>query len=387
MKLQYRNGFIAFSAILLFILGLLIPIVVTDVMGVPTHQATIEGNSIADSVFNEISSQNQVDPMFPGEAAISTSDGVRMVADYSKLERINESSAIASALQFANSSSYLAGQNLTLDTGWTRLDPTYWTLRFFGNNTTVYVTLNAFSGAVIDFQIRWKGPSPYVRDYNGTDSMTESEIEGHALAFLRNHNYSLSQQSIYTGPQLEYDIDYLTDYVYTLRFFDVINMTMVWGNIVQINLDIKTGDMVGFAYSWTFISSINTQDSISSQRAEGIALNYVNGLEKAGTVSVVSSVLILSKIRSTPFTEYRLMWAVSLDSERVGKVLLDGVSGEVLGVYEYVVASPILRTATPQVELTAYVLFPPLILAVSGFVLARKRVWRRIAKVNARDEK
>ncbi len=386
MKLQYRNGFIAFSAILLFILGLLIPIAVTGVMGVPTHQATIEGTSIADSVFNDISTQAQADPMFPGGAAISTSDGVRMVADYSKLERINESSAIAFALRFANSSSYLAGQNLTLDTGWTRLDPTYWTLRFFGNNATVYVTLNAFSGAVTEFQIRWKGPSPYVRDYNGTDSMTESEIEGHALAFLRDYNYSLSQQSIYTGPQLEYDIDYLTDYVYTLRFFDVINMTMVWGNIVEINLDVKTGDMVGFAYSWTFISSINTQDSISSQRAEGIALNYVNGLEKARTVSVVSSVLILSKIRSTPFTEYRLMWAVSMDSERVGKVLLDGVSGEVLGVYEYVVASPILRTATPQVQLTAYAFFPPLILAVSAFVLAKKRVWKRISEVNTKND-
>jgi len=387
-KRRSGNRSAAVVMVFLFTLGMLVPVIAAG--AAPSHLVTMGGTPIQDSVFNEIATQVQDDAMLPGGAAEPTLNGIRLPIDYSGLERVDESVAAETMLQFAAQSSYLTDQNLTRDVVWTWDNPTYWPLRFFGPNVTVYGAVNAFSGKVIDFQIAWDyshGSSPYWREYNGTDPMSKAEVEAHALEFLKNNNYTLDVCSRYIGPQVERGIQYVSQYVYKLRFFDIISEVLVWGNVIELDLDIDTGEVVSFWYHWVFVSSISTLASMSGGWAETMALIHLRALNEP-IASVESSVLLLSEDGSGDSDDYRLTWAVSVDSERVGSVYLDAVTGEVLSVSYYMLASPILesspqRTLAPLWFFIPVVFLPSAVTGLAAFRLARRRVWKSLPESDA----
>lgn len=379
-RLPLENRPAAVVMVFLFTLGMLVPVIVAGVTS--SGLVTMGGTPVEDSVFDEIVTQVQDEAMLPGGAAGPTLDGIRLPIDYSGLERIDESVAAETMLQFAAQSSYLTDQNLTRDVVWTWDNPTCWPLRFFGPNVTVYGAVNAFSGKVIDFQIAWDyshGSSPYWREYNGTDPMPKAEVEAHALEFLKNNNYTLDAHSRYLGPLVERGSQYVSQYVYKLRFFDIISEVLVWGNVIELDLDIETGEVVSFHYHWVFVSSISTLGSMSRGWAETLALNHLRVLNEP-VASVESSVLLLIGIGSG---DYRLTWVVSVDSERAGSVCLDAVTGEVLGVGYHMLASPILqsspqRTLAPLWFFIPVVFLPSALTGLAAFRLAGRRVWKSL---------
>jgi len=387
-RLPSGNRSAAVVMVFLFTLGMLVPVIVVGVT--PSHLVTMGGTPIQDSVFNEIATQVQDEAMLPGGAAGPTLDGIRLPIDYSGLERVDESVAAETMLQFAAQSSYLTDQNLTRVVVWTWDNPTCWPLRFFGPNVTVYGAVNAFSGKVIDFQIAWDyshGSSPYWREYNGTDPMSKAEVEAHALEFLKNNNYTLDGHSRYLGPLVERGIQYVSQYVYTLRFFDIINEVLVWGNVIELNLDIDTGEVVDFQYHWVFVSSISILGSMSSGWAETIAFNHLRALNEP-VASLESSVLLVMEDASGVSNDYRLIWVVSVDSDNVGEVYLDAVTGEVLSVSYYMLASPILesspqRTLAPPWFLIPVVFLPSAVTGLAAFRLVRRRVWKGLPESDA----
>ncbi|MDF1540001.1 MAG: hypothetical protein P1Q69_13980 [Candidatus Thorarchaeota archaeon] len=380
MKFRKENGCIGAVLVFLLVLGLLVPILVVSVTGLPTNQMMLVGEPIENTTFSSISSDAPNEAMLPGGIIHSEESGVYMIRNTSDLTTVNQSIAIDSFLSFSDNFSYnfsyLTNQNLTIDSGWTRLDPTAWVFRFIGNDVDVYANINPFTGKVVEFHSRWHGPSPYVREYNGTNPMTKDDIEESALSFLNDFDYSLNPNARYIGPEVEYDIGFVSHYVYSLRYFNVINETIVWGNVVTLHLDIKTGEIVDFSYSWTYIPSIPMQNSISSQLAESSAANYIAGLSEPTEARIQSSSLIFGNgIGEDGDGTYRLVWAVTVASDTIGTIFVDAISQEVISVQQNTLTSKILQPPAFQLHLLVIISLPSASLAILAFVVSRRRIW------------
>lgn len=387
LKSNTENGIMVGSLLSLFIFGLLLPFFIVNVMGLPAYQLEFSGEPIEDTAFVNISSSDYNTAMLPGGDVMADDGGVRLILDYSSHEKINQTTAIESVLLFSKNLSYLEGQNVTLDTGWTRLGPTGWAFRFLGTDFAIYAGVNAFTGRVKEFKTIWQGPSPYVRDFNGTNPMTQGEIEEHALVFFQSYGFSLHESAMYQNPVVEYDISFLSHYVYSLRFFNVINETLVSGNVVELNLDLESGEMVGFSYSWTHIPNIPIHNSIESQEAEKVAGNYINSLPTTVDFRIDSSVRVFRNFITGSILDYRLTWAVSVTSERIGTVYVDAINQDILSVLETVSASPYLQQVRFQIIELVIIFLPSLSIAVIGFYIVKTKVWKNLSRSNEENKK
>lgn len=386
MKSNIENGIMVGSLLSLFIFGLLLPFFIVNVMELPAYQLEFSGEPIEDTAFVNISSSDYNTAMLPGGDIMADDGGVRLIMDYSNHEKINQTTAIESVLLFSKNLSYLEGRNVTLDTGWTLLGPTGWTFRFLGTDFDIYAVVNAFTGIVKYFKTDWQGPSPYVRDFNGTNPMTQGEIEERALVFFQSYGFSLHESAMYQNPVVEYDISFLSHYVYSLRFFNVINETLILGNVVTLNLDIESGEMVGFSYSWTHIPNIPIHDSIERQEAEKVVENYINSLPTAVDFRIDSSVRVFKNFKYS-ILDYHLTWAVSVTSERYGTIHVDAINQDILAVYETVSASPYLQQVRFQIIELIIIFIPSLSIAVIGFFIVKTRIWKILSRSNEENNK
>jgi len=298
-----------------------------------------------------------------------------MSLDYSQYPKISLLNATESALLFLFQHPYLTNENLSLDEGWTRLDPTIWVLRFIGDSMYVYMGVNAFSGKVSSFQVIWEGPSPYVREYNGTSLLSVSEIEEKGVEFFQIYNYSLETHTRYLGPEIEYDTSYMSHYVYHLRFFNVINETIVRGNGVSLHLDLLTGEVVSFIYQWTHVSNIPVQHAVSSSTAEEVVSSYLANTEDSSDYRISTSILLFQNLRGDDVNGYRLVWAVNVAGGTVGTVYVDAVSQEVLVQLEYVLTSSFVKNPQIRLDLLVLVILPPTIVSALGYLLMRRHRW------------
>ncbi len=210
----------------------------------------------------------------------------------------------------------------------------------------LYAAVNAISGSVTSFHVSWVGPSPYVREL---DSMTlqVQDVELSALEFLKTNNITLSHNSYYVSPWIEYNIRYLTHYVYSMRFFEVINQTRVDGNIVSIHLDVSTGWVVSFNYQWTFINEIPTHGIINKETAKAKAVKYiVEHSDNAEIFNVVFTTLLFTNIASHKSPVYQLCWAVHTDHSRFAAIYINAINGDTAAAYEYCIGSMFIRDTT-----------------------------------------
>ncbi len=217
--------------------------------------------------------------------------------------------------------------------------------------------------------------------------MTQGEIEGHALVFFQSYGFNLHESAMYLDPVVEYDISFLSHYVYALRFFNVINETLVRGNVVTLGLDIESGEMVEFSYSWTHIPNIPIHNSIESQEAERVAENYVNSLPTTTYTRIDSSVRVFTNLGTSTILDYRLAWAVSVTSDIIGTVYVDAIDQDILSVMERVIASPYLQHVIFQIIAPVIIFIPSLSIAVIGFLIVRTQVWKILSRSNEENNK
>ena len=176
------------------------------------------GSAITGTQFANISSTEPNGAMFPGSEIYSTDDSVSMEISYSVTANLTD--AVDSAISFMNQFDYIRLLNLTFDENWSRLNlnSLRWSLRFQSSSAEVYVGVNAITGSVVEYHIKWIGPSPYVRTID-SNTLSVEAIEIMALRFFEQNNLTLSTHSYYVPATLEYEIMYLTHYVYALHFF------------------------------------------------------------------------------------------------------------------------------------------------------------------------
>ena len=333
------------SLVVMFVMAIVSPIVAGNALDASIATQFV-GVPIADTPFSEESSPVASSLMLPGTNISRSEDSVSMSINYSDYEMINLTEAAESVSIFVNQFEYLQDANLKLDENWSMLYAAEWTFRFVGNHMDLYASVNAISGSVTSFIVRWTGPSPYVREL---DSMTlqVQDVELSALEFLKTNNITLSHNSYYVSPKIEYNIRYLTHYVYSIRFFEVINQTLVDGNIVSIHLDVSTGWVVSFNYQWTFINEIPTHGIINKETARTKAVEYiVEHSDNAEIFSVVFTTLLFTNVAMLKSPVYKLCWAVYTDHSRFGAIYINAVNGNTAAVYQYLIGSSFIRDTT-----------------------------------------
>jgi hypothetical protein len=364
------------SLVAMFVMAIVIPIVagnaldasiVTQFVGVP----------IADTPFSEESSPVASSLMLPGTNISRSEDSVSMSINYSDYEMINLTQAAESVLIFVNQFEYLQDANLTLDEGWSILDAAEWRFRFIGDHMDLYAAVNAISSSVTSFHVSWVGPSPYVREL---DSMTlqVQDVELSALEFLKTNNITLSHNSYYISPKIEYNIRYLTHYVYSMRFFEVINQTRVDGNTVSIHLDVSTGWVVSFNYQWTFINEIPTHGIITKETAKTNAIEYiVEHSDNAEIFNVVFTTLLFTNIASDKSPVYQLCWAVHTDHSQFSAIYINAINGDTAAVYQYLIGSSFIRDTTidPLSMLLPFLASAPI--AIIAYIGASYRIGKK----------
>ena len=372
MKMISSNRMVVFVAGLLFLTGLVIPLFVVNIAGLSDNEGEIIGVPIEDTAFAELISETPDPVVNPGGPILNTSNGVQMPIDYSHYSTVDLQTANESARQFMSQHPLLADVDLSMDEVWTRLDPTMWVLKYERNSMYVYMSVNAFSGKVRSFNIHWDYPSPYDREYNGTSPLSNSMIEGKGVEFFQKYNYSLNPLTRYVGPKIEHNLAIIdVEYVYSLRFINVINETLVLGNVVSLHLDLVTGEPVAFTYQWTHVPSIPVQNSITSSQAEEAALNYLARTEGSSAYRVMSSMRYFDSLW-VEGDDYKLVWAINVAGGNVGTVFVDAVSQEVVGQREGVLASPFVKNPVNDLSLVVVIILLPFVLSTIGYVLMKR---------------
>ena len=80
--------------------GLLIPVISDDLIKDPTPIATLKGEPIIDTIFQDLVSQVPDAVMFPQYPIIETETSITMNSDYRNLDFVNESLASSKARDF-----------------------------------------------------------------------------------------------------------------------------------------------------------------------------------------------------------------------------------------------------------------------------------------------
>lgn len=299
------------------------------------------GSAITGTQFANISSTEPNGAMFPGSEIYSTDDSVSMEISYSVTANLTD--AVDSAISFMNQFDYIRLLNLTFDENWSRLNlnSLRWSLRFQSSSAEVYVGVNAITGSVVEYHIKWIGPSPYVRTID-SNTLSVEAIEIMALRFFEQNNLTLSTHSYYVPATLEYEIMYLTHYVYALHFFEVINDTLIEGNSVSLYLDIQTGTVVSFGYQWTYVNEIPTIGIIEKNLGDAYAIEYINQESSDTDYRITRSVLVFKNFGTSESIVYTLCWAVYTDNSEIAVVYVNAKSGDIISIMEYAAVSPFI---------------------------------------------
>jgi hypothetical protein len=330
---------------------------------------TYVGSPIAETSFANLTSTEPSVAMFPGSPVQTTEDSIFMHIVYNESELANLTEAVDSALLFMDQFDYLSSLNFTLDDVWSRLESAEWSLRFYSANADVYIGVNAVTCSIDEYHISWIGPSPYVRNLD-SNILSAHDIELATIAFFEQNNLILSPHSYYVPATLENNIRYLTHNVYAIVFFEVVNGTLVSGNVIEVYLDVLTGAVVSFDYQWVYIDEIPTSGAMDKSLANDYASEYINQESAGSNYRVTRTVLMFKNFGSLGTISYTLCWAIYTDNSEYAVVYVNAKSGDIISSEQYVGLSSFLDNT--RIDF-ASVVFPFILsvpLALAAFMIA-----------------
>ena len=375
------NSGVAVAIALITLSGFLFPIALTEITG--SHQVIFEGTPIADTVFSEVVSEKPDAAMLPGGEVNRTQDKLYMRADYSPLVTVNLADAIERASNFMSGIAHLA--NKTIDLFNSEYVQASWRLSFNVRNSSHYahIWVNAISGKIAGFDTDWtsEAPSPDQRDVDTVNYLNMSAVEASALQFFKSRNYTLSPYTMVLPPvPYPNPVDLGGGHFY-LRFCCVMNDTLMDGNEISLFLDMVTGEVFAFYYSWTYFRQIPTAGMVSAHSAEHAVLAYAYGKRDHTCVRVTSSALVLQNwgLGAANASDFKLFWEVKglvLYRNHPFSALIYPLSGE---VRRFIV--PPTLASMPSVEYPkvspVFVALPlcfSLTIAAISWILVRKRI-------------
>ena len=347
---------------------------------------TYAGAPIAETPFANISSTEPDEAMIPGSAVRATPNGVSMDVVYNESELVNLTQAVDAAKVFLAQFDYIPPMNFTPVEPWSRLESGRWILRFNATIMDVFVSVNAVTCAVLSFATDWYdwvSPSPYARSLNSS-IMDIPEIEQAALRFFEQNGITLSAHSYYVTASLEYSTRFLTHNVYALRFFEVINNTLVHGNAVSVYLDVLTGEVVHFTYVWVFVNDIPTSGIIDRGLAGRLALDYIVDKHGIGYYRVTHTILEFMRFGSYKSPTYILVWIVYTDDPYYGGLYSNAKTGKIVDVMGGGLGSLSSFVGNSNTDLVAVVL--PFVLSVPLAVAAYSTTSWFLRKRMKKDE-
>ncbi len=318
-----ENRMVGISTAAMVALGLMLPMFAGVASAYVSHPASFVGVPIQDTIFANITDKKPDSAMLPGGVIHKTQDTIEISKpDYSRLPSVNLTEAIESARAFLRGVSYLSALSFEFNSSQPP-ENHLWPLKFSAANYIVYVEVNSISGRVVGFSWDWVGnsPVPYIKDVNKTQTLNAQAVDEKAVEFLKAMNYTLSPFCRVLGPTLgpsaafpNYGrLPYGMSSYFTLLFYNVMNNTFVPDNVVSLDLDIETGDILGFCYIWTYIKSIPVEGIISASTAERVALAVCAFYYT--DIQVTSSMLVLENWgrfwgENVTDLSYRLAWVV-----------------------------------------------------------------------------
>lgn len=307
-----------FGAIALFVLitvaGFLLPVSIN--MIIDSHEESFQGEPIANTLYAQIVSDAPDLVMLPEGDVNKTKDTLYMTIDYSPLVMVNLTDAINRASAFISKIPYLSNRALSHVENGYNLDYNngMWSIKFEDSQISVWVSVNAISGKIAGFRSFWtsESPNPYRKDADATNRLNASAIETRVVQFLNEMNYTLSPFTMVLAPVLDTGPMYFSWSTYIVRFYCVMNNTLIEGNQLFFHIDIESGDILGFYYFWTHFGQVPTEGVISDSVAVQEALSYIDDLRNYTEVRITSSMLVLEKIQilQSNASEYQLEWIV-----------------------------------------------------------------------------
>ncbi len=305
--------------------GLTIPLLVVQVVGYPSHQATSQGVPVLDSVFADMVESEPDTVMFPAHPIVETDVSITMKSDYDDFLQVNESSAVSTALDFVSRIWYLSDMNVSYDNAG-GLDDGSWHLRFLGEDLRINVDVNAISGKVNYFSSVWPiGHSPFFLNQTESHFASTTKLEDLVYDFLDQFNYTLSPFAQYVGPTFVYDYILHHD-VFKISFYNFVNGALIEYNGVHLFADVEASAILRFSYHWIHIDTIPTEDIISPERAEQSAIAYLEGPMNLTEYEIQATGLVFERVGTHPGHEYRLGWVVIIKSDFVASIHIDAKS-------------------------------------------------------------
>lgn len=313
---EAENRGVVASLACVLVLGLMLPVLASMASRYIPHPASFSGVPVEETIFADIVNEQPDPAMLPQGVINITEDTVEIRADFSSFISVNLTEAVGIAHTFLSEMPYLSGRTFEFDANGSGFYHGMWTLGFTGPELTVGIDVNAISGRVLGFRSHWVAysPNPFDKDANETHPLSTDVANDKALQFLRGMNYTLSPFCRVLGPVLETSVTYLSYSALVLSFYNVMNDTYVEDNLVSLQLDIETGEVLEFGYYWTYIPCVPVDHLISAQAAERIALADINPIgDYPATIEITSSVLVLENHGEALATSsfYRLEWVVS----------------------------------------------------------------------------
>jgi hypothetical protein len=375
----------------LILLGILLPFLAVSVLKATATVAELPGIPVTQTVFADLVSEVPDPVMLPEGTFTETENSFVMRIDYDDIPRVSNATAVEAASNFMVEVSYLTSENLTLDaerTDVSGFDQTLWRLWFVGDRMEVSICVNALSGKVTRFSPRWHNSSPFQGPPN-VNLLSMDELEEKAVQFLKDTNYSLSENARYVGPILG-DHYGLLDYdVVSLSFFNVIDEAVVWHNSfyrgpsysigpLSLALDPETGEVLDFQYNWIHVSQLPTDEVIESGLAEQVAANHLFDRRNVN-IQVLVTALVFERIRSYPISEFYLCWVVYTESSQgLVEVHVDALNASIVTVVENVIAGGGLLTPGSPVSITyvPWVLVVSFLTATISYTILRRKVMR-----------
>jgi hypothetical protein len=268
--------------------------------------------------------------------------------DYTNAYSVSEINAELAAQQFVTRVfSNLSVQELEIDRSVTQLFRVLprWRLSF--ENINARVTVNAITGGIIGYS-----GDPIMCQGEATN---ESTAEEYATAALQELDYYIPVNSrVYTDKKDIFGTNFST---YYFRFQEVVNNTMIDGEIgtIKLELDGISGGIERLQYQWIQVDEIPTNGIVS-----------INPIR-------YGAVLTLDRVPEGDYNEigpqdFRLCWVTSL-----GTTAFDAFTGEVLYVKDT------FGAVHPQDEIRAIFLVPLLISAIPATLLylGTRKILRR----------
>jgi hypothetical protein len=293
-----------------------------------------EGVPISQTRFAELASEHLDPVMLSGGPIVEMADAVRMDFDESLLApnfNLNEAEEIAA--EFCSRFSYLEGLELIPDPIWNTPyeGKAIASLRFHVGNHSLYAAVNAVSGIVRSMAPGRQLLAPLAKSPDDVQTLSTEQVEDCAFDFFVENNYTLSNQAYYIGPNLVLDESFVGFHVFRIRFICVSNGAQVWGNGVDLSLDIETGEVLHFSYTWVHTPSIPVNSIISASQAVAKAVEYLTN-ENATGFSVSSSKLRFYAIHKYPVMEYWLCWIVEIEHPYYREIIINAINRDVLDV-------------------------------------------------------